>query len=92
MNSYYFAIERHDFSRINKLNKLSNKATFWDDVRTLTKKVSSDHAIGRWQGLAEIRYYEILSGQQNVTGVYENGKPIRFYDFIAGKEVFPISG
>lgn len=53
------AIECHDISRINKLNKLKNKETFWDDVRKLTKRITSDHSIGRWQCLAEKRYKEL---------------------------------
>lgn len=54
-----WAIEQRDIAKINKLNKLKNKDTFWDDVRKLTKKVTSDHSIGRWQCLAEARYREL---------------------------------
>ena len=57
--NYNFAIEKHDYSRIDKLNKLTNKETFWDDVRRLTRYITSDHAIGRWQCLAENRYKEL---------------------------------
>ena len=57
--TYLVAIERRDYSKIDKLNSLTNKETFWDDVRKLTKAVTSDHAIGRWQCLADQRYNEL---------------------------------
>lgn len=57
MNSY--AMEVHDISRIRKLNGLTNPDTFWDDVRKLTKRITSDHSIRRWQCLAEERYREL---------------------------------
>ena len=41
------------------MNKLTDINTFWDDVRKLTKNISSDHTIRLWQGLAEIRYEEL---------------------------------
>jgi hypothetical protein len=53
------AIEVRDISKIDKLNKLTNKETFFDDVRKLTKRVTSDHSIGRWQCLAEYRWSEL---------------------------------
>lgn len=53
-----WAIERRDFKRIEKLNKLNNKQTFWDDVRKLVKG-TSDHTLSRWQCLAEERYKEL---------------------------------
>ena len=56
---YSSAIERRDYPKIDKLNNLTDKRTFWDDVRKLTKAVTSDHAIGRWQCLAEQRYKEL---------------------------------
>ena len=56
---YSRAIEKRDFAKIDKLNTLVNKETFWDDVRKITKNVASDHAIRRWQYLAEERYNEI---------------------------------
>ena len=56
---YRYATEKRDYGRIDKLNKLTNIDTFWDDVRKLTKNISSDHTIRLWQGLAEIRYEEL---------------------------------
>lgn len=50
------AIEYHDYKRIEKLEKLNNIETFWDDVGELTKRVTGDHAIRRWEILAEKRY------------------------------------
>lgn len=56
---YSWALEKRDINKINKLNTLHNKDTFWDDVRKLTKTVTSDHSIKRWQILAEARYKEL---------------------------------
>ena len=53
---YGYAMERSDYKRIEKLNALTNPETFWDDVRKLTRRVTSDHSIRHWQGLAELRY------------------------------------
>jgi hypothetical protein len=57
--NYLSAIEKRDYSKIDKLNNLTNKETFWDDVRKLTKNVTSDHAIKRWQCLADQRWGEL---------------------------------
>ena len=56
-----YAMEVRDYAKIEKLNALTNPETFWDDVRKLTKNVTSDHSIGRWQCLAEARY-AIMTG------------------------------
>lgn len=58
---YSRAIEKRDYSKIDKLYAIvtdanTTKENYWDKVRKLTKRVTSDHAIGRWQCLAE--YYE----------------------------------
>ena len=58
---YDKALEAYDYGRINKLNNLTNIKTFWDDVRKLTKKITSDHSIRRWQCLAETRYEELIN-------------------------------
>ena len=55
------AIEKRDYSRIKKLFKLTDATTFWHDVRKLTKNVESDHALHRWQCLAELRYQILKS-------------------------------
>lgn len=55
-NLYEFAMEVRDYSRIEKLNRLTNTETFWDDVRKMTKNVKSDHTIHRWEILANARY------------------------------------
>jgi hypothetical protein len=57
---YWYALSKSDCNIIDKLNKLTNVDTFYDDVRKLTKRVYSDHSIGRWQALAEMRYKELL--------------------------------
>ena len=59
---YNCIIERRDVQKIEKLLTLTNPETFWDDVRKFTRNVTSDHAIRRWQCLAEIRFDE-LSGE-----------------------------
>ena len=60
---YNMAMEVRDLARIDKLNQLSNPDTFWDDVRRLTRRVCSDHAIRHWQCLAECRYAELMEGK-----------------------------
>jgi hypothetical protein len=62
--TYKYALEKHDISRIDKLNKLTNANTFWEDVRKLCRGVASDHAIGRWQCLAENRYKELTGDME----------------------------
>lgn len=57
---YSYAIEKHDFSRIDKLNKITDTYLFFSTVRRFCKNVTSDHAIKRWQCLAEIRFAELL--------------------------------
>ena len=54
-----YVMERADYAKIKKLRTLHNIETFWDDVRKFTSHVTSDHSIGRWQILAEARYYEL---------------------------------
>ena len=66
MKAENYIMDARDYGRIDKLNKLTNPATFWDDVRKLTKNVHSDHIIYRWQCLAEIRYDELtISTKEN---------------------------
>ena len=61
--TYKSALEKRDFSRIDKLNMLTNKDTFWEDVKYFTKHIKGDHSIGRWQCLAEQRWNELLGGK-----------------------------
>lgn len=63
MTTLEYAIERRDVGRINKLNGLTDIKTFWDDVRKITKRLEGDHALNRWQALAEIRYDELKKGE-----------------------------
>lgn len=58
--TYDYALEKRDISKIDKLNRLTNVDTYWDDVRKLTKSVTSDHSIKRWQCLADVRYMELV--------------------------------
>lgn len=57
--TYDYLMEMRDLKRIDKLNKLKNPDTFWKDVIKLTRGIHNDHAMDRWQALAEIRYEEI---------------------------------
>ncbi|MBO7731329.1 MAG: hypothetical protein J6S67_02200 [Methanobrevibacter sp.] len=54
------AMERKDYTRIKKLMQLKDAQTFWSDVRKLTKRLESDHALNRWQCLAELRYKTLI--------------------------------
>lgn len=58
--TYDWILEKRDTAKIDKLNKLTNSYTFWDDVKKLTSHVTSDHSINRWQALAEMRYNELF--------------------------------
>lgn len=59
-NLYNCIMEKRDIARVEKLLTLTDPETFFDDVRRFTRKVETDHAIRRWQCLAEVRYDEIL--------------------------------
>ena len=87
MTYNYFVTEKNDIKKIDKLNQLTNKCTFWDNVRKLTKNVTSDHSINRWQCLAKCRYNEILTGCENVKTKIEYGKPIKYFSIKTGKEL-----
>ena len=56
---YDCAMEKNDFSKIEKLVALNNPATFWDDVRKYTRSIKSDHSLRRWLILSELRYNEL---------------------------------
>lgn len=92
--TYYYASERMDFKRIDKLNTLTNIKTFWDDVRKFTKNISSDHSIHHWQSLAECRYNELLTGCEDVRIDFDYNKETKefikhFYNPRTGEEVYP---
>jgi hypothetical protein len=61
-NLYEYVWEYNDISKIEKLNKLTDINTFWQEVRKLTRNVKSDHSINRWEFLAEKRF-DILTGK-----------------------------
>ena len=55
------AMEKRDFVGIEKIyaileDETTNKNNYYDRIKKLTKRVTSDHSIGRWQCLSE--YYE----------------------------------
>ena len=92
--TYYYASERMDFKRIDKLNTLTNIKTFWDDVRKFTKNISSDHSISHWQSLAECKYNELLTGCEDVRIDFDYNKETKeftkhFYNPRTGEEVYP---
>lgn len=60
-----YVMEHADYAKIKKLNQLHNVSTFWDDVSRLTKRVTSDHSIKRWQILAEARYGELMQAKRS---------------------------
>ena len=61
-NLYDYVWENRDITKIEKLNKLTNIDTFWDDVRKLTRNIKSDHSINRWEFSAEKRYEILTAG------------------------------
>ena len=63
LTMYDFVMERNDYKRIEKLLTLNNPETYWDDVRKFTRNVTSDHSIRHWQGLAELRYNQLVNGR-----------------------------
>lgn len=87
MTSKFYVMNKNDLSKIEKLNKLIDRETFWDDVRKLTKNVNSCSGISRWQCLAEVRYNELITGCENVRTKLEYGKPVRYFSR-EGQEVF----
>ena len=54
-----WVLEMHDIAKVQKLEKLTNPETFWDDVRKLTNYPMTDHNCNRWEHLAEMRANEI---------------------------------
>lgn len=90
MTYRYSVLENRDCGKIDKLNKLTNKDTFWEDVRKLTKNVTNDHSIHRWECLADMRWNELITGCEDVRTEIDYGKPIRYFDRKTGKEVFAV--
>ena len=64
MDPKEWAFTNRDVNKIEKLNKLTNVDTFWSDVRMLTRQITSDAMIKRWQLLADERFRE-LNQEQN---------------------------
>ena len=60
-----YVMERNDYAKIRKLRTLHNMETYWNDVRKFTARVRSDHSIGRWQILAEVRYGELMQAKRS---------------------------
>lgn len=60
-----YVMEKQDYGRIKKLEGLHNMNTFWDDVARLTKNITSDHSLSRWQILAEVRYGELMQARKS---------------------------
>ena len=64
---YEWAIEKRDVGKIEKLNKLTNIETFFDDVRNLMRYPMSDHNLHRWECLSDMRYEELETGMEKYT-------------------------
>lgn len=64
-----------DYSRIDKLNNLTNPETFWKDVAKLTKNITSISATKSWERLATIRYNELI-GNENLFEKPNNKNPM----------------
>ena len=77
MTYRYSVLENRDCGKIDKLNKL-------------TKNVTSDHSIHRWECLADMRWNELITGCEDVRTEIDYGKPIRYFDRKTGKEVFAV--
>lgn len=56
---YRYATVFSDRKRIDRLNKLTNPDTFWDDIHKITRNLSSLTVINGWEYLAKIRYREL---------------------------------
>ena len=56
--------EMSDIAKIDKLMTIKSLENFWQNVKSFTKNVYSDHSIRRWQCLAEMREIQ-LDLQQN---------------------------
>ena len=56
---YRYSWDRTDDKIIEKLLSLTNKSTFWDDVRKFTNNIHSDNMIRRWERLSDVRYGQL---------------------------------
>lgn len=52
--------EARDRGRVDKLIEIG-RDEFWEHVRHLTCRTSSDHALGRWQALADQRWEQLTT-------------------------------
>lgn len=72
-------LNKRESAIAEKLNSLSDKETFWDDVRKFTAKVHSDAVIHVWEWLSDRRYAEILADVEDIRIEIEDGKTA-YYD------------
>lgn len=54
-----YTMTKYECHVIDKLNTLTNPATFFQDVRRFTRQITTDHNIKIWERFSEIRYAEI---------------------------------
>ena len=65
----YLASEKSDYKRIDKIinafesGKIT-KENYWDIIRKFTKGIATDHAINRWQIIAEVSYKHLFKEAQ----------------------------
>ena len=57
--TYEHALTKWDHAKIDKLNKLTNTETFWEDVYQLRKRVTKKYTLHCWGRLAKIRWKEL---------------------------------
>lgn len=69
LSGYHAAMEKRDFSRIDKiraiiLDETTTQENYYDKIRKLTRNVKSDRGIGRWQHLADY-YSRFVKNKEN---------------------------
>ena len=57
---YRYAMTLSDRSRIDKLNKLTNPSTFWEDVAKFKENLVRPSTLNSWDMLARVRYSELV--------------------------------
>lgn len=73
---------------IDKLNKLTDHSTFWDDVKKIAEKVRSDKGINALQRFAEVRYREIKPiSYMTIYEIEMNAIEIHNKEFYLGTDV-----
>ena len=84
-------MNKHERTIAEKLNRLTDLSTFWNDVRKLTAKIRSDKSLSMWQALASIRCDELRTGCEDVRAEYDYDRMGRvittYWTYDYGQEV-----